>query len=77
MRVDQHSSPSEDIPKSASPIMVYGGAILGVFTERIASGLCARQRYDLDRFFYFTGLMMLVERPGYMIDVVLSRGALK
>ena len=27
MRVDQHSSPSEDMPKSASPILVYGGAI--------------------------------------------------
>ena len=27
MRVDQHSSPSEDISKSASPILVYGGAI--------------------------------------------------
>ena len=26
MRVDQHSSPSEDMPKSASPILVYGGA---------------------------------------------------
>ena len=26
MRVDQHSSPSEDIPKSVSPILVYGGA---------------------------------------------------
>ena len=27
MRVDQHSSPSEHMPKSASPILVYGGAI--------------------------------------------------
>ena len=27
MRVDQYSSPSEDMPKSASPILVYGGAI--------------------------------------------------
>ena len=27
MRVDQHSSPSEDMPKSVSPILVYGGAI--------------------------------------------------
>ena len=26
MRVDQHSCPSEDMPKSASPILVYGGA---------------------------------------------------
>ena len=26
MRVDQHSSPSEDMPKSAFPILVYGGA---------------------------------------------------
>ena len=26
MRVDHHSSPSEDMPKSASPILVYGGA---------------------------------------------------
>ena len=26
MHVDRHSSPSEDMPKSASPILVYGGA---------------------------------------------------
>ena len=26
MRFDQHSSPSEDMPKSAFPILVYGGA---------------------------------------------------
>ena len=26
MRVDQHSSPSEDLPKCAFPILVYGGA---------------------------------------------------
>ena len=26
MWVDQHSCPSEDMPKSASPILVYGGA---------------------------------------------------
>ena len=26
MRVDQHSSPCEDMPKSASPILVYRGA---------------------------------------------------
>ena len=26
MRVDQHSSPSEVMPKSAFPILVYGGA---------------------------------------------------
>ena len=26
MRVDQHSCPSEDMPKSAYPILVYGGA---------------------------------------------------
>ena len=26
MRVDQHSIPSEDMPKSASLILVYGGA---------------------------------------------------
>ena len=26
MRVDQHSSPSEDMPKSAFPILVHGGA---------------------------------------------------
>ena len=25
MRVDQHSYPSKDMPKSASPIFVYGG----------------------------------------------------
>ena len=25
VRVDRHSSPSEDIPKCASPILVYGG----------------------------------------------------
>ena len=27
MRVDQHSSPIEDLSKSASPVLVYGGAI--------------------------------------------------
>ena len=27
MRVDQHSRPCEDMPKSAFPILVYGGAI--------------------------------------------------
>ena len=26
MRVDHHSRPSEDMPKSAFPILVYGGA---------------------------------------------------
>ena len=26
------------------------------------------QRYDLDRVFYFTGLMLFSERPGYRID---------
>ena len=26
MRVDQHSCPSEDMPKSVSTILVYGGA---------------------------------------------------
>ena len=26
VRIDQHSSPSEDMPKSAFPILVYGGA---------------------------------------------------
>ena len=26
MWVDQHSSPSEDLPKCASPMLVYGGA---------------------------------------------------
>ena len=25
VRIDQHSSPSEDMPKCASPILVYGG----------------------------------------------------
>ena len=29
MRVDRHSSPSEDMPKSASPILVYEGATCG------------------------------------------------
>ena len=29
---------------------------------------CARQRYDLDRFFSFTGLMVVVGRPGYRLD---------
>ena len=33
-----------------------------------SSGLSARQRYDLDRVFSFTGLMLLVERPGYRLD---------
>ena len=27
VRVDQHSSPSDDLSKSASPILLYGGAI--------------------------------------------------
>ena len=31
-------------------------------------GLCARQRFDLARVFYFTGLMVIVWRPGYRID---------
>ena len=26
VRIDQHSSSSEDMPKSAFPILVYGGA---------------------------------------------------
>ena len=26
MRVDQHSRPCEDMPKSASPILMFGGA---------------------------------------------------
>ena len=36
MRVDQHSSQSEDMPKSASPILVYGGATCEAFTKRSA-----------------------------------------
>ena len=45
MRVDQHSSPSEDIPKSASPIMVYGGAI----SESSPSGAQSRKVVQLEK----------------------------
>ena len=57
----------EDMSKSVSPILVYGGAICKsspsgaqsrnvVHLEKVkassstSSGLCARKKYDLDRF---------------------------
>jgi hypothetical protein len=41
-----------------------------------SSGLCARQRFALDRFFYFTDLMVVVGRPGYRTDFRTIKGGL-
>ena len=44
MQVDQHTSPSEYMPKSASPIFVYGGAI----SESSPSGAQSRKVVRLE-----------------------------
>ena len=44
VRIDQHSSPNEDLPKSASPILVYGGAI----SECSTSGAQSRKVMHLE-----------------------------
>ena len=80
----------EDVPKSGSPIVEYGGAInLSSSSRRnqerwsnlrrsrssssSSSGLCSRQRFDLDR---FSIICYLGDRVIGLI-VVLSRGALE
>ena len=57
MRYDQHSSPSEDMPKSAFPILVYGGASCESSLSEVQSRKVVRLEEMKIDFFDFKWIM--------------------